>query len=104
VSPTTTHFTNHYWTRMNPKAHGKLHTFLSLQTLIERRRDDLDNAQTCKQGAPRIVFVRHWPAKIDQQPVTEILGNMAFILVNDLGGCLLIGPDHLTQVFGVELL
>jgi hypothetical protein len=29
---------------------------------------------------------------------------MAFIVVNDLGGCLLIGPDHLTQVFGVELL
>jgi hypothetical protein len=32
------------------------------------------------------------PAKIDQEPITEILGNMPLILVHDLGGGCLI-PD-----------
>jgi hypothetical protein len=42
-------------------------------------------------------------ANIDQQPIAEVLGNMALILPNDLGRGLLVGAHHGAQVFGVEL-
>ena len=55
-------------------------------------------------AAQGIVFMRHGPAKIHQQPVAEILCDVAFVLVNHLGGGRLVGAHDLPQVFGVELL
>ena len=53
-------------------------------------------------GALRIVFMRLGIAKIDQQAIAEILGNMALKALDDLSAGLLVGPHHLPQVFGIE--
>ena len=42
-------------------------------------------------------------AKVDQQAIAEILGDMALKALDDLGAGRLVGPHHLAQVFGVEL-
>ena len=55
-------------------------------------------------AAQGIVFVRHRPAKIHQQPIAEILRDVARVLLNHCGGGRLIRPHDLAQVFGVELL
>src|SRR5215510_10856142 len=47
--------------------------------------------------------IRRGIAKVDQQAITEILGDMTRVLQNDRGGGLLVGADHRTQVFRVEL-
>ena len=51
----------------------------------------------------RVVFMRLGPAKIHQQSVTEVLGNMPLVALDDLGTGLLIGAQDSTKVFGVEL-
>ena len=53
--------------------------------------------------APGIVFMGCGVAKIDQQPIAEILGDMALVGLDDLGRGLLVGAHHGAQVFGVEL-
>jgi hypothetical protein len=45
----------------------------------------------------------HGVAKIDQQPIAEILGDMALVTLDDRGRGLLVGADYGAQVFGVEL-
>src|SRR5262249_19514597 len=47
--------------------------------------------------------MRQRVAKIHEEPITEILRDMALIAGDDLGAGLLIGPYHLTQVFRVEV-
>jgi hypothetical protein len=42
-------------------------------------------------------------AKIDEQPIPEILGDMARVVLDDLGSGFLIGPHHSAQVFRVKL-
>ena len=42
-------------------------------------------------------------AEVDEQAITEILGNMAIKAGDHLGAGLLIGPHHLAQLFWVEL-
>ena len=46
----------------------------------------------------------YWPAKVDEQPITEILSHVPFILLDDLSSGGLISADHLTQVFRIKLL
>ena len=42
-------------------------------------------------------------AKIDQQAIAEILGDMPLKALDDLGTGGLIGAHHLPQIFGIEL-
>ena len=63
----------------------------------------LDNAQARVHRAPGIVFMGRGVAKIDQQAIAEILGDMARVLLDDRGRGLLVGAHHRTQVFRVEL-
>jgi len=42
-------------------------------------------------------------AKVDQEPVSEVLGNMAVKASDHLSTGLLIGAHHVSEVFGVEL-
>jgi hypothetical protein len=82
--------------------HSQLHTVRCCQTGIQGG-DGLDHAQAGVHGTPGLVFMGCGVAKIDQQPVAEILRNIALKSLDDLGTGGLIGPDHRTQVFGVEL-
>jgi hypothetical protein len=47
--------------------------------------------------------MRVWVAKVDQQAIPEILGNMAIKALDHLSTSRLIRPDHLPQVFQVEV-
>src|SRR5215475_6666813 len=45
----------------------------------------------------------HWKAKVDQQPIAQVLGNIAIVSLDDIGTNPLIRTDHVTPVFWVEL-
>src|SRR4029450_440443 len=47
--------------------------------------------------------MRQWVAEVDEQAITEILGDMPIIASDYLGAGVLIGPHHLAQLFRVEL-
>jgi hypothetical protein len=89
---------------MDTDPYRQLHALLPLQTGIERRGDRRDDASPRMHAAQGIVFMRHRPAKIHQQPIAEILRDVARVLLNHCGGGRLIRPHDLAQVFGVELL
>jgi len=42
-------------------------------------------------------------SKVDQEPVTQILGNVTIEALNDFSTRLLVGADHLTKVFWIQL-
>src|SRR5262249_55083291 len=65
--------------------------------------DSLHNAQAAVHGAPGLVFMGRGVAKIDQQAITEILRDMAFILLDDLRRGFLVGTHHGAVVFRIEL-
>jgi hypothetical protein len=87
---------------MNSQAHGELHPTLWLQAGIELAQG-LDHTQPGAHGALGVVFVRLRVAKVDQQAIAEILGDMALKARDHLGTGVLIGTHHLTQLFRVEL-
>jgi hypothetical protein len=60
-------------------------------------------AEAGAYGPLGIIFVRLGIAKVDQQPIAEILGDMAVKTPDDLGTGGLVGLDHLAQVFRVHL-
>ena len=87
---------------MDTEPHGELDPVLSRQTGIEGS-DGLDNAQAGVHGAPSIVFMGGGVAKIDQQAIPEILGNIPLIAFDDLSRGFLVRTHHGAQVFGVKL-
>jgi hypothetical protein len=83
-------------------ADRQLHPRAPRQTSIECPHG-FHNPQTSADGAAGIVFMRLGVAKVHQQPIPEILGNMAVKALNDCGGGLLVGADDLSPIFWVEL-
>jgi hypothetical protein len=63
----------------------------------------VEHPQPHPDGALRIVFMGLRIAKVDQQSIAEILGNMPVKAGDHLGAGLVIGLDHLTVVFRIEL-
>ena len=102
VPPATPHHPHHDRAGVDAEPHGEVDTVLCRQTGIQGG-DGLDNAQAGVHGAPGIVFMGRGVAKIDQQPIAEVLGDMALVVLDDLGRGLLVGAHHGAQVFGVEL-
>ena len=102
VPPTTSHHPHHNRASVDAEPHGELDTVLCRQTGIQGG-DGLDNAQAGMHGTPGIVFMGRGVAKIDQQPIAEVLGDMALVVLDDLGRGLLVGAHHGAQVFRVEL-
>src|SRR5712691_8364802 len=63
----------------------------------------LDNVQTGIHGTLGIVFMGPRKAKIDEEPITEQLGNMAVVALDDLCCGLLVGAHNFAEVFWIEL-
>jgi hypothetical protein len=82
--------------------HGEINAVLCRQPGIQGG-DGLDHAQTRVHRAPGVVFMRRRVANIDQQPIAEVLGDMALVGLDDRGRGLLVGAHHGAPVFGVEL-
>jgi hypothetical protein len=86
---------------VDAEAHGQLDTPLSLQSGIEALHP-YQNLQSGVYGAPGVVFMGLRIAKVDQEAVPEVLGNMAIKAADHLSAGLLIGTHHVSEVFGIE--
>ena len=95
MSPTTTG-------PVDAKSDGELHTVAGLQTRIQPL-DGLDEFHARVHRPLRIVFMRLWVAKVDEQPIPEVLRNMPLVALNHHGRSLLIGPHNGPEVFRVKL-
>ena len=102
LPPPAPHLPHHDQPGMDPQAHGQVHPPLLPQAGIELSHG-LDHAQPGPHRPLRIVFMRQGIAKVDQQAIAEILGDMPLKALDHLGAGVLIGPHHLAQVFRVEL-
>jgi hypothetical protein len=102
MPPATSHHPDHDRAGVDAEPYGELDTVLCRQTGIQGG-DGLDNTQASVHRTPGLVFMGRGVAKIDQQPIAEVLGNMPLVACNDLSRGLLVGAHHRAQVFGVEL-
>ena len=61
---------------MDPEAHGHPHPVALLQERVERVHG-AEDTKAGPYGTLGVVFVRQGIAKVDQEPIAEILGNVA---------------------------
>jgi hypothetical protein len=87
---------------MHPLADRQAHPLFLRQAGIELAHG-LDHPQPGPYGALRVIFVRLRIAKIDQQPIAEVLRNVPVIARDHPGAGVLIGAYDLAQVFGIKL-
>ena len=102
LSATSTYGANDYQPSMDSEADCQSHTFALLQTGIEVLQR-LDDPETCSHGTLRIVFVGSGKAKVDEQPITEVLGDIPVKALDNLSTGGLIGLHHFTEVLWIEL-
>ena len=102
LPPAATHLPHHDGAGVDAEPYGEVHTVLYRQAGIQGG-DGLDNAQASMHRTPGIIFMGHGVAKIDEQPIAEVLGDMTFVVLDDLGSGLLVSAHHRAQVFRVEL-
>src|SRR5262245_37840197 len=88
---------------MNPDTDGELETFGLLQLLIQvtHSSEDTQPSPYCTLGV--IVMGLGVVAEIHEQPVTEQLGDMPIVALDNVGTHPLICPYHVPVLFGVEL-
>ena len=67
------------------------------------RSHGLDHRQAGPHGPLRVVFMRQRIAKVDQQAIPQVLGNVPVKALDDRGTGGLVGPHHVAVVFRVEL-
>jgi hypothetical protein len=87
---------------MAPQAHGQLHPALLPQAGVELRHG-FHHAQPSPHGPLRVIFVRPGIAEVDEQAITEILGDMPLKAGDHRGTGRLIGTHHFAQLLRVEL-
>src|SRR5262244_2631460 len=87
---------------MNPYTDGELDALGLLQTGIEVSHGS-KNSQPSPYCSLRIVFMRLGIAKIDQEPITQEMGNVSVKPLDDFRTRRLIGTDDFPVLFWVEL-
>src|SRR5262249_2871544 len=87
---------------MDTETHGQSDTMLLLQTAIEVPHAR-DHPQSGPHGALGIVFMGLRIAKVDEEPIAEVLRDITLKLLDHLGARGLIGAHDLPEVFGIEL-
>ena len=80
----TADLTHHHEPGMDPQAHGQFHTPILLQMRIELPHG-LHDAQPGPHGPLRVIFVGQGIAKVDQQAIAEVLGDMPLKAGDHLG-------------------
>ena len=88
---------------MDAEPRGELDTVLCRQADVQGG-NGLDNAQTGVNGAPGLVFMGGGIAKIDEQGITDVPGDISLEAVNHCGAGFLVGTYDLTQLLRIELL
>src|SRR5215813_10713371 len=87
---------------MNTHTDSELDTLLLLQTGMEVSHR-IQDTQTRSYCSMRIIFMGMGIAEIDEQTVTQELGNVPVIAANHLRTGGLVGTYHVPVLFGVEL-
>ena len=100
---TSPHLTHDDQAGMDAQAHRQAHPPFLHQASIQRAHG-LHDGQARPHRPLGIVFMGLRIAKVDQQPIAEILCDVSFKAIDDRSTGLLIGPHNLAQLFGVELL
>src|SRR5262249_55686579 len=101
-STACSHLTHHHRTGMNPNTEGQSDALLLLQA-GGKCPHSLDHCQSCPHGALRVVFVCQRIAKVDQQTIPQVLGNVPLEALDDRGTGGLVGPHRGAVVLRVEL-
>src|SRR5207253_2189907 len=87
---------------MNSYTKSQGDAFFLLQPLMQVAHG-IENTEPSTDGSLRIVFMRLGIPKVDQETITQELGDMSIKTCDNLGADLLIDTDHVTPVFRVEL-
>jgi hypothetical protein len=94
LAAATAHLAHDHQPGVDADAHGQLHPFVLCQAGVERSQC-LHNTQTSADGSAGVVFMRLGIAKVHQQPIPEVLRDMAIKVLDNGGGGLLVGAYHL---------
>ena len=102
VPSTAAHLPHHDEPGVDPDPHREPDSLVLDEPRIERphRRQQL---QAGAHGALGIVLMRLRIAEVDEQPIPQILGDMALVALDDRRRGLLVGAHHRAEVFRVEL-
>ena len=102
LPPARPHGTDHHQSRVDAQAHRQSYALLRCQPGLEGGQG-VEHPQPGPHRPLGIVFVRLRIAEVHEQAIPEVLGNGALKALDDGGAGGLIGADHLTVIFGVEL-
>ena len=102
VPSPTAHLPHDHQTGVNAHPHGQPSAGIVHQAARERRYG-CDQRQSGAHGTLGVVLMRLGIAKIDQQPIPEVLRNMAVKALDDRGASVLVGAHQRTVVLRVEL-
>jgi hypothetical protein len=87
---------------MDADPHGQPDAFVLFQAGVQRPHD-VEDAQASTDGPLGVVFVGLRVAKVHQQAIAQILGDIPVKALDDLDPSRLISQHHLAEVFRVEL-
>ena len=87
---------------MDADAHGKPDALMLFQASVQRPHS-VQDAQASMHGPLGIVFVGLWIAKVHQQAIAEILGDIPVKTLDHLDTGRLISQHDLAQVFRIKL-
>src|SRR5215467_13788743 len=87
---------------MDTETDGELDAFGLLESLIQVSQGR-DHPQPSTYRPLCVIFMGLGVAKIDEKPISEQLGDMPLVALNNGSTCRLIGTHHVTPVFRVEL-
>ena len=102
VPPAAAHLADHHPPGVDADPHRQADARVPQQA-GRQRPHRLQHAQAGAHGALRVIFMRLRIAKVDEQAIAQVLGDMPSKALDhgDAGG--LVGADHLAEVFGIEL-
>ena len=101
MPPSTAHLPHNHQAGVDSHAHGELDVPLSLQPGIELPHR-LQHRQAGVDRPPGVVLVRLGIAKVDQEPIPEILRDIAVKALDHRGTGVLVRSHHLALVFRVK--
>ena len=102
VPPPAAHLPHHHEPGVDPDPHGQPDALVLAQPGVEYPQG-LQYAQSGAHGALGIVLMRLRIAEVDEQPVPQVLGDMALVALDDGRRRLLVSAHHRAEVFRVEL-
>src|SRR3954471_24628208 len=97
---TVADFAHHHQSRVNSDADGKPNVAACGSAGVEVA-DRLDDGQPAAHGTRSVVLVRARIAEVGEQPVAEILSDVAIVLRNGARTNCMVRMQYLTQLFRV---